>query len=122
MKLIIAEKNDAARQIAERLDRHLLLNLCQCRLTLLTAFIVLRITQATLFITACDHNLRTVQLNRSIFIRKICRIQKDCMILFAHCDRKLIHDPTIHTVEFILRKLADQRQILICHIKAKEIP
>ena len=113
MKLIIAEKNDAARQIAERLDRHLLLNLCQCRLTLLTAFIVLRITQSTLFITACDHNLRTVQLNRSIFIGKICRIQKDRMILFAHCNCKLIHDPTIHTVEFILRKLADQRQILI---------
>ena len=43
------------------------------------------------------------------------------MLLLTHGDSKLIHDAAVDTVEFILRELADQRQILIAYLETEEI-
>ena len=109
-------------QVAQRLDLHYLLKLCQCGLTLTAALIVLGISQASLFITACDHNLRILQMDRCILILQSRSIQKNSVVLFTHGNGKLIHDTTVYLVVFVLRELSDQRQILIGHIKAEEIP
>ena len=109
-------------QITQRLDLHYLLKLCQCSLTLAAALIVLGISQASLFITACDHDLRILQMDRCILILQSRSIQKNSVVLFTHGNGKLIHDTTVYLVVFILRELSDQRQILIGHIKTEEIP
>ena len=109
-------------QVAQRLDLHYLLKLCQCSLTLTAALIVLGISQTSLFITACDNDLRIFQMDRCVLIFQSCGVQKNSIILFAHGNGKLIHDTAVYLVVFVLGELSDQRQILIGHIKAEEIP
>ena len=109
-------------QVAQRLDLYYLLKLCQCGLTLAAALIVLGISQASLFITACDHDLRILQMDRCILILQSCGIQENCVVLFTHSNGKLIHDTAVYLVVFVLGELSDQCQILIGHIKAEEIP
>ena len=109
-------------QVAQRLDLHYLLQLCQCSLTLTAALIVLGISQASLFITACDHDLRILQMDRCILILQSRSIQENSVLFFTPGKGKLIHDTAVYLVVFVLRELSDQRQILIGHIKAEEIP
>ena len=109
-------------QITQSLDLHYLLKLCQCGLTLTAALIVLGISQASLFITACNNNLRILQMDRCILILQCRSIQENSVLFFTHGNGKLIHDTAVYLVVFVLRELSDQRQILIGHIKAEEIP
>ena len=109
-------------QVTQRLDLYYLLQFCQCGLTLAAALIVLGISQASLFITACDHDLRILQMDRCILIFQCCSIQENSVVLFTHGNGKLIHDTAVYLVVFVLGELSDQRQILIGHIKAEEIP
>ena len=44
------------------------------------------------------------------------------MILFPHGNGKLVHDTAVDAVKLILGILPDERQILITHIKPKEVP
>ena len=109
-------------QVAQRLDLHYLLKLCQCSLTLTAALIVLGISQTSLFITTCDHDLRILQMDRCILILQSRSIQENSVLFFTHGNGKLIHDTAVYLVVFVLGELSDQRQILIGHIKAEEIP
>ena len=54
------------------------------------ALIVLGISQASLFITACDHDLRILQTDRCILILQCRSIQKNSIVLFTHGNGKLI--------------------------------
>ena len=108
-------------QVTQRLDLHYLLKLCQCSLTLAAALIVLGISQASLFITACDHDLRIFQMDRCVLIFQSCGVQKNSIILFAHGNGKLVHDTAVYLVVFVLGELSDQCKILIGHIKSEEI-
>ena len=109
-------------QVTQRLDLHYLLQFCQCSLALAATLIVLGISQASLFITACDHDLRILQMDRCILILQCRSIQKNSVVLFTHGNGKLIHDTAVYLVVFVLGELSDQRQILIGHIKSEEIP
>ena len=109
-------------QITQSLDLHYLLQLCQCGLTLTAALIVLGISQASLFVTARDNDLRILQMDRCILIFQCCSIQENSVLFFTHGNGKLIHNTAVYLVVFVLGELSDQRQILIGHIKAEEIP
>ena len=109
-------------QLAQSLNLHNLLQFSQRCFTFATSFIVLGISQTSLLIAARNYNLCSLQGNRRIFIGKSCRIQKNRIVLLSHGNRKLIHNTAVYLIEFIFGILSNQCQILICHIKAKEIP
>ena len=109
-------------QLTQGRNGNCLLQLCQSRLTFAAALIVLGIAQSTLLVAAGYDKLCTLQYNRCIFIGQVSGIQKNGIVLLTHGNGKLIHDTAVDFIELILRKLPNQRQILIGHIKTKEIP
>ena len=64
-------------QITQSLDLHYLLQFCQCSLALAATLIVLGISQASLFIAACDNDLRIFQMDRCVLIFQSCGVQKN---------------------------------------------
>src|SRR5699024_5388602 len=72
-------------------------------------------------IAAGDDDLGAFQMDGRIFIAQVCGVKENGVILFAHRNGELIHDAAVNAVEIVLRILADQRQILVGHVKAEHI-
>ena len=108
-------------QVAQGLDVHHLLQLGKSGLALASSLVVFGIAQAALLVAAGDDDLRAFQMDGRVLIAEIRGIQEDGMILLSHGDGELIHDAAVNAVEIILGILADQRQILIGHVKAEHV-
>ena len=110
------------RQIAQRLDGSYLLQLCQRRFAFASSLVIFGISQTALFVAAGDHDLRALQTDRRVFKFHRCGVEENRVVFFPHRDRELIHDAAVYAVKIVLRKLPDQRQILIRHLKTVHIP
>ena len=82
-------------------------------LTLGTSFVIFGFSEASFFVGTNDYQLGIVKDHGSMFVLKGSGIKEDRIILFAHGNGKLIHDPAVYTVIFVLGKLSYKSYILI---------